>query len=485
MPWRMIDRSGAVPTRERRDCSSTPSLEEEMTFRSEIVLTVLAVLGLAGCAAGAASGPLVSPTGREYPPGTPPSNTSFTQEATLAIAQGQFEDALAKSREGIADEPGNPQHYFLAGEAAAALGQFEVADSMFNVAEEIYPAYELEVEPTREAAWAEAFNTGVEAYNANSVEEAITAWRGANLIYPYRPDAAQNLATVLTQETEYEEAIEVYREGLASLEMEPATRIIEEPELTEREESRAFMMENLAQLLLYTDQFEEAEELLREQLAADPANVELQANLANALGRLGREEEASEIYGELLSAPDVTPSQLFNIGVSLFNANEYIRAAEAFGRVTEVQANHRDAWYNQANALYAAEVWEDLVPIAEELVEVDPLNENAALILARAYRELDDNPAALEALERVEALPIFIDELQMVPGADATTVTGTVIGKAASPGTPIQLTFTFYDDSGEVGTESVTVNAPAPEESTTFRAQFAAPASAYRYDMVQ
>src|SRR5690606_2910116 len=126
-------------------------------------------------------------------------------------------------------------------------------------------------------------------------------------------------------------------------------------ELTERAEARAAMREGLAQLLLYTDQFEEAEGILREQLAEDPDNVELQANLANALGRLGREQEASEIYTRLLGASDVTATQLFNIGVSLFNANEYVRAAEAFGRVTELQPNSRDAWYNQANALYAAE----------------------------------------------------------------------------------------------------------------------------------
>jgi tetratricopeptide (TPR) repeat protein len=455
-----------------------------MSFRSGMILALSGMLTLAGCAAGAAGGgPLTSPTGREYPPGTPPTNSRFTQAATLALAQADFETAMTQSREGIATEPGNPQHYYLAGEAAAGLGQYEVADSLWNAAEEIYPAYELEIEPARESAWAEAFNQGVEAYSANDVEGAVTAWRGADLIYPYRPDAAQNLAVVLTQEAEYEEAIEVYRGGLEALELEPATRIIEEPELTERAEARAFMRENLAQLLLYTDQFAEAEVILREQLEADPENIELQANLANALGRLGREQEASDIYSRLLNATDVTATQLFNIGVSLFNANEYIRAAEAFGRVTEVQPNSRDAWYNQANALYAAEEWAELVPIAERLVEVDPLNENAALILARGHRELGDNEQALAALERVEALPIFIDELQMVPGADATTVSGTVIGKNAAQGSPVQLVFTFYDDNGQLGTQTATVNAPATEQSAEFRVQFGQAASAYSYEL--
>lgn len=458
-----------------------------MSFRSGMIFALSAMLAFAGCAAGATSGgPLTSPTGREYPPGTPPSNTEFSQRATLALAQSAFEDALAVSREGIAEDPTNPQHYYLAGEAAAGLAQYELADSLFNAAEDIYPAYELEIEPAREVAWADAFNAGVEAYNASDAAAAIEAWRGATLMYPYRPDAAQNLGVVLTQEGEYEEAIEVYREGLEALDTPPNTRVLEEEELAEREESREFMRENLAQLLLYTDQYAEAEIILREQLAADPDNAELKSNLANALGRLGREDEANDIYNELLSAPDITPTQLFNVGVSLFQTDQFLRAAEAFGRVTDLQPESRDAWYNQTNALYAAEAWEDLGPIAERLVELDPLNENAALMLAESQRRLENNAAALAALERLEALPVFVDELQMVPGASATTVNGTIRGNSAAAGSPVQLRFTFFGDSGEgLGTETVTVNAPASEQTTTFRVQFAQPAAAYQYELVQ
>ena len=98
---------------------------------------------------------------------------------------------------------------------------------------------------------------------------------------------------------------------------------------------------------------------------------------------------------------------------------------------------------------------------------------------------MGDNESALSALERVEALPIFVDELQMVPGADATTVSGTVIGKTAAQGSPVQIAFTFYDDNGQLGTETVTVNAPAAEQSTEFRVQFGQAANAYSYELAQ
>lgn len=458
-----------------------------MNFRSGMIFTLAAGLMLGGCAAGAAGGggPLTSPTGRVYEPGTAPTQTAEARAATLAIATGAYEEAMAEARAGIATDPTNPIHFYLAGEAAAGMEDYELADSLWAVAQEIYPAYELEVEPAREQVWADAFNLGVEAYNAGDTELALRHWRGAHLLYPYRPEAAQNLAVMLTQEGQYDEAVRIYREAIDNLELEPATRIIEEPEITERAEARAFMIENLGQLYLFTDQYAEAEEILQEQAAADPENVEIQANLATAIARQGRADEASQIYGRLLGSPNLTPTQLFNIGVSLFNAGEHGRAADAFERVTQTQSNSRDAWYNLANALYAGEMWDRLLPIAPRLAEVDPLNENAALIAARAYREAEQNSRALEALQRIETLPVFVEELQLRPAGEASSVRGRLVGNAASAGDRVQLRFTFYNDGAQVGTETLTVNAPAPEQSTQFEVEIERAANAYSYELVR
>jgi tetratricopeptide (TPR) repeat protein len=458
-----------------------------MRFRSGMIFAVAAVMALGGCAAAGAAGgggPLVSPTGRVYEPGTPPTQTQFSRAATVAVISGRYEEALSQARQGITANPENPQHYFIAGQALAAMGQFAEADEMWREAERIYPAYELEVEPEREQAWVEAFNAGVEAYQGGDTAGAVTAWTNAHMIYPVRPEAAQNMAILLTQDGQYDEAIRAYRAGLEALERVPATRIMDEEELTSREEARAFMSENLSQLLLFTDQYAEAEALLRAQVQADPDNIDAQANLATALSRLGREDEANQIYSRLLSAQGVPIAQLFNIGVSLFNAQEYLRAAEAFARVTQQHPNNRDAWYNQANALYAAEAWAELTPVAQQLVRVDPLNENSALILARAHREQERNQDALAALQRVQSLPVFLDELQMRPSASATTIRGRVIGNDAAAGTPVRIRFVFYGETGnELGSEMVTVNAPAREQGTNFEGTFGQAATAFRYEL--
>lgn len=459
----------------------------EMNLRSGMIFGLAAALTLGGCAAGAAGGggPLTSPTGKVYEPGIEPTQTPEARTATLAVATGDYETALAEAQAGIAADSTNPIHYFLAGQAAAGLEQYELADEMWREAERLFPAYELEIEPSREQVWADAFNMGVETYNAGDTEAALRAWRGAHLIYRLRPEAAQNLAVLLTQENEYDEAIEVYQQAIADLELEPATRVIEEPEITERATARSDMLEALAQLLLFTDQFAEAEAILRQQLEVNPDDIDVQANLANALARQGNEAEAAEIYARLLNNPDLDATQMFNVGVSLFNAQDFPRAAQAFERVLEVQPNSRDAWNNLASALYSAESWDELAPISAELVEADPLNENTGLMIARAYRELEQNNQALEALQRIEDLPIYLEGLSLTPAGERASVSGQVVGNAAAAGTPVQLRFTFYNDGAQVGTETVTVNAPAPEQSREFSVSIQQAANAYSYELAQ
>ncbi len=467
-----------------------------MRFRSGLAFALGTVFAISGCAAGGVGGgPSVSPTGRVYEPGIPPRDTEFSRAANNAIAraqlgldeastQSQFEEALAQARQGIAADTANPVHFYVGGEAAVGMGDFELADSMWSEAERIYPAYELEIEPSRENAWANAFNEGVEAYNNGDVATAREVWTGASLIYKFRPEAAQNLAILLTNEGDYDAAIASYQRGIESIDLRPGTRIIDDAEIAEREDTRQFMQQNLGELLLFRSRYEEAEPIYRSLVEANPDDVQAQANLARVLTQLGRADEAAAIYNRLLSAPNLPPSELFGIGVALFQSNDYARAADAFGRVAQLQPGSRDAWFNQANALLAEEDWQTLLPIGERLIEIDPLSSQSALILTQAYRELERSQDALVTLQRVEALPVWLDQLQLQPGAQRSILSGEITGNAATAGSPIQLRFIFFDDNGEVGATSVTLPAPAREARETFEVEVAGMANAYRYEVV-
>jgi tetratricopeptide (TPR) repeat protein len=452
-----------------------------------VVGPALAVgLLLSGCAPGPRrpAGPVVSPTGIVYERGTAPTQTRFSQTAALYLSTGRVERALELAREGMEPDPANPIHYFLAGTALARLGRYEEADRMFVEAQRLYPAYELDVEPEREAAWAEAFNRGTEAYTTEGVEAAIEAWKQAAFIYDLRSEAHQNLARALAGEERYDEAIEVFQRSLAGLEKRPATRVLDEQALLGRAQERVRIEESLAQLLLFRNRFAEAEPLLRLQLARDTTDIQVQSNLARALSGQGRNREASEIYSSLLSEGTLMPSQLFSLGVAFFRSRDFVEAGQAFRLLTELQPDSRDAWFNYANSLFAEEAWESLATVADRLIELDPLNESAALIAARAHLENGDEEAALRGVQRIEEAPVHLDGLVMRPGDVETAVVGRIIGHRAEPGATVRLRFTFYGDEGWVGAETMTVAAPPSGESRSLEVTIARRATAYRYELV-
>jgi len=404
----------------------------------------------------------------------------------LYLRQNRAERALDLTLEGIAADSTNPIHYFLAGAAYTRLGRFADADSMFREAQRIYPAYEIEIEPEREAAWVQAFNAGIEAFDGGDWEGTITIWQQATQIYDLRPEAHLNLASLLAADGRYPEAIDVYQDGLEGLQRLPATRSLHEGELQERERATGEMQEGLLALLLSTERFAEAEPLLRARLAQRPGDVDTRVALAAAVAGLGRTEEARGMYAELLGEGSLEPDALFSLGIQFFRDGDYGQAAESFRRLTELQPSSRDAWFNYANSLFAAEDWPRLAVVGSRLVELDPLGENAQLVTARAQLETGDRPAAIASLDRADQAPVHVDQLQMQRSAAATTVFGRVTGNVAEPGASVSIRFMFYDDRSDLlGEQTLSVAAPAPEESETFEVRFARTAAAYRYELIR
>lgn len=446
-----------------------------------------AVLLLAGCASTGAvlEGPVVSPTGVVYEGGTPPTETRRSQTATLYLRQSRVQRALDLALEGIAADPANPIHYFLAGAAYTRLGQFANADAMFRDAQRIYPAYEIDIEPEREAAWVQAFNAGISAFDGGDWEGTIAIWTQATQIYDMRPEAHLNLASLLAADGRYPEAIEVYQGGLRGLERTPVTRLLHEDELQDRERATAEMQEGMLALLLSTERFAEAEPLLRQRLEQDPDHVETRVALAAAVAGQGRDDEARAMYAELLGEGSLEADALFSLGIQFFRDGDYAQAAESFRRLTELQPSSRDAWFNYANSLFAGEAWERLAAAGSRLVELDPLGENAQLVTARAQLETGDRSAAIASLDRADQAPVHVDALQMQRSAAATTVFGRVTGNAAEPGTALGLRFMFYGEHAEfLGEQTLTVPAPPPEQSEPFEVRFTQSAAAYRYELM-
>jgi len=342
--------------------------------------------------------------------------------AMRSLLLGRRDEGLAGARQVVAAQPDNPQHQFLLGRAAAATNNFAAADSAYDRTVALCPGFSAEVEAERELAWATAFQQGLEAYQAGDTAGAIVRWELANTVYSRRPDAWYNLGVVHSQRGNVAAAGAAYREALAVIDRMPQD--------------------------------------------------------ATAADRESRWEARQNASAGLL----MTAAQLFQ-------QERFDEAGGLFQYLTTLDPRSRDAWYNYSLVLFKRSSWRELIPVAERVVSIDPLNENARIILFNGHKGIAEAQGAestasrnqaLRVLEELEALPIFVDEIQLSLGSGV--LTGRATGNAAAVGQQVTLTFTFWGPQGEVGSRAVTVAAPAKGQSAPFQLPIPqGPVSTYSY----
>ncbi|HEX8675011.1 MAG TPA: tetratricopeptide repeat protein [Longimicrobium sp.] len=324
-----------------------------------------------------------------------------------------YNTATEQARAGIAADANNPLHYYLLAQAALGTNNYAAADSAFRRTLELCPQFASEVNPQRDRASQMVFNAGVEAFTRGDTAQALSQWEQAGRMNDAMPQAYFNQAVVYAGRNDHARAATAYRAALASL----------------------------------------------ERVTPDTSNA-----------------------AELVETRAGSLSGLLNAGAHFFSVNDFARAGEMFAEVHRLDPNHRDAWYNHALSLYKLERWQELVPVASRLVQIDPLNYNARIVLFNAYKGISDaakasrNTAvetanrnlAVSTLQAADSLPVQVDETQLSTRDNGARLTGVVKGGVARAGTPIRLNFTFFGPSGPVGTQSITVNAPAKDASAPF-----------------
>lgn len=486
-----------------------------MSGGNRLALVLSLGLALSACASGGATDGDTAPANggvdlpeREYAPGTEPSSNRATRSAQVYLDQAEraehedearqdYTDALAQAQESIRMEPNNPLGYYQAGVAYLGLGDLEQAGAMLDRAEEIYPRYAEDTRVLRQRAWINTYNEAVTALQDGNEEAAIELMQQADMIYQGRPEARMNLAIIYTNRGEYDQAIEWYQRALEVLQgpevqyLDPETRA----EWAERESTAMF---NLAEVLRRADRTDEAVALYRDFIADNPDNATAKVQLGLLLLQTdGDQAEAQRLFEQALESPDLTPDEYYRVGVGLFNAGRFERAASAFEQAVAANPHFRDALFNLSQALLARSnaledtspdeyvaVNERLAAVTEQLLELDPYFQPGLATLAGAYRVLADETTGatseewrsqlLSLLERYEALPFSISDVTLTQtGAGSITLTGQLRNLNMTAGETVQLEFSLLNASGTpVATEQVSIEAPSNDQTTNFRAEF-------------
>jgi tetratricopeptide (TPR) repeat protein len=396
-------------------------------------------------------------------------DSRYTREASrfigLAMLQGDparqgdlYRQALQQLEEGMERDGQNARVWLLAGQVYAALGEMQQADRAFVRAVEMHPDYAEEVTAEREQAWIIAFNEGLELMDAQQYEAAIAKMESAQLIYNQRPEALMNLGALYANAGQVDKAVDAFEKAVV------ATR-----------------------------------SPLREQL----------------------DEETQEMWDRYREMAAINTAQLVAAqGVDAFNAEDLQRAEVSFRRATELNPHARDYWFNHLQAIWgqvnnyedlleengegAAQARERLPALYQRSLEAvektrafDPASEVLYRIEAQAKRMIGElqgtdaareegTRAALAALERMDALPVSLDMIHAYSDGEGVVIEGELKNRKAAAGSPVQIQFTLLGVAGqEIGTTTITVNAPDAETTTQFsgRADVTGELAGWRYQI--
>ena len=466
-----------------------------MKFRNGLLFAGSLAFLAAGCAGGGSgSGGGALPPGLPLPEQTPaeagerPREDDFTRAAQDFLDDGfaqetlgqveaaavAFQQAIAQAEQAASADPTNPRAQILLGEAAVEIGDYALAGDAYQRALELRPAYVEETRAFREQQWVRLYNEGIPFINAAEYAEAIEILAAADRIYGDRPEIKVILGQLYAQEQEYE---------LAIASMESARAILDGPRIMEVDSATAAewidgaepIDPTIAQSLLQLERWADAVPVLESLIADRPGELPYVFSLADAFRELDRSAEAIALYNDVAAQSGLEAQEYLQLGIGLYQLDEYRDAAQAFMRAAEVAPYDRDALELGVNSLQLTYVGNEemeapadevaaWVDMAQRWIDLDPNNPQAYTALAQGLSREGDTSRAPELLNTAEALPFSVRNLQMTRTRGGANVVGSISRLSDDAPSNVTLLFTFYDGAGNVlGTETETVALPAGE----------------------
>ncbi|MGH7615540.1 MAG: tetratricopeptide repeat protein [Gemmatimonadales bacterium] len=398
----------------------------------------------------------------------------------------------------------NPAAWYYFGRYYVTRNDAAGADSAFRKAEALMPTCKEDILfYRRNALWVPVFNAGIAAFTAQHYDSAIASFRRANLIYDAEPQGFTMMATVFFNTSHPDSAAKYFR---------LAIQAASDPKFASERKDAMF---NLGNAYFAAQQYDSAAAAFSEYLRVAPNDPVALARLGDVLTAGGHTDSAMAVYRQIVAHADSAESQsLFNAGVSIYNAappfpdtaalgagcrterrggrttltatqrraiavscdsvtrqtvrdrdaaaaGSYRIAAQAFEAGLNRHPQSRDGLYNLANAFLALREADNMLPIAQRLILVDPLNRNAVRLVAQAWQLKNKGDSALHYVILADSLlPVDVTVSRFSPGDQSASIAGLITNYHTKPSVPFKLVFEFLTASGEpVATQTVDVPA--------------------------
>lgn len=419
----------------------------------------------------------------------------------------------------------NPAAWYYLGRYYVMTDDLAGADSAFARAQALKADCEDDITTWRRFVWVPTLNAGIAAWQANNTDSAMRAFRRANMIIQTEPMGFKYLASLLYQAGQVDSAALYFRRtaDIAAGDAKYAG-------------DRKDALFNLARIHHSQRRMSEAEAAYREYLALFPSDAEALASLGSVLLQTGRRDSAFAVFQTIIAHADSVGSiPLFRAGVEIYTSapeapdtvalgrecrsrgqaanravpparvracrdsmaalmrahtagatETYRLAAQAFEAGLKLNPYFRDGLFNLTNTYLTLNDSAKMLPVAQRLYAVDPLNRSTIRLLAFSHQRLGRVDSTLHYLRLADSsLAVDVTVTAFDPEDQDATVKGTIIRMRSTPGQPFKLVFEFLNGKGDVvATQSTEVPVLQPQEGHPFELKaIGAGIIAWRYHM--
>jgi tetratricopeptide (TPR) repeat protein len=347
--------------------------------------------------------------------------------------------------------------YLLA--ANAYLGLFDLvgADTMLSILVQVEPVCADQAAQIRFNAWVTQYNSAIELMQAGDEETALERFERANTINRDSRSLAY-AGSIYQTRGELGPAADRY---VAALEVGGSDDIVRTASI------------NLAGIRKRDGDLEGALQIYSDFSTAYPDDILGRLNFAIALMDAERQDEAQQVFEDLLARDDLSFGQWSQVGIGLYRAQNFAPAATAFRRALDLGPYNKETLENLANSHYQSELYEELLPLAQELVDRYPLERVNLNLLANARRELGDYDGALAAIEARDRMSFEFLRMQLsVVGETTYSIDGQLMNRSGAAGSSHSVTVTFIGEDGTpLFTELLELTLPAEQETAAFSLQ--------------
>ncbi|MGH7567640.1 MAG: tetratricopeptide repeat protein [Gemmatimonadales bacterium] len=457
-------------------------------------------------------------------------NAATTQHADqrqrdLTDASRMLTQALTTGEQGQ-----NPAAWYYLARYHVLLDDPVGADSAFTKAEELSVACRGDIAIWRHSLWVPSYNGGVQAWQAGNTDSAIAGFSRAAAIFKDDANTFIYLATLYANAEQPDSSVKYFQIG---------AKVAAESADTAAPRQKREALFNVARVYHRASRWDDAGAAYREYLKSYPNDAQAVVGLALIHSAQNRPDSAVALYSRVIDRADsVDAIELFEAGAAIYNsvsqapdtgdtgtacrsqrrrqnpritaqaltaqcdsvskANKakmqeysstsrqtYRMAERAFKAGLEKNPFYRDGWFNLSHTYFALRDTANMLPAAQQLVALDPMNRNGLRLLAQGWNFRGKGDSAYYYLVLADSLlPVEVNVTRFNPEDDTASLKGMITDyHPKKKSEPWSMVVEFLDAKGQVVvTQTVPVPALDPEGNHPFEVQAAGKGiTAWRY----